>query len=82
MSMPGMLTAAQIAELSATKGKEFDRMFLTLMIQHHQGALKMVKDLLATPRAAQDVDISVFANEVEVVQLAEIDTMLQMLESL
>jgi uncharacterized protein (DUF305 family) len=82
MQMPGMLTAEQIARLTAAKGTDFDRQFLTLMIQHHQGALKMVKDLLASPRAAQDVDISVFANEVELVQTAEIDAMIEMLDNL
>jgi uncharacterized protein (DUF305 family) len=82
MMMPGMLTPEQIKQLGDAKGKEFDRQFLTLMIQHHQGALKMVADLMATPRAAQDVDISVFANDVEVVQTAEIGVMQQMLETL
>ena len=52
------------------------------MIQHHQGALKMVEDLLATPRAAQDVDVSVFANDVVTVQTAEIEAMQQMLATL
>jgi uncharacterized protein (DUF305 family) len=49
------------------------------MIRHHEGALRMVADLLATPRAAQDVDVSVFANDVETVQTAEIALMRQML---
>jgi uncharacterized protein (DUF305 family) len=79
MTMPGMLTAAQLATLDAAKGAEFDRQFLTLMIQHHTGALKMVADLFATPLAAQDVDVSVFANDVVTVQTAEIDVMNQML---
>ena len=52
------------------------------MIQHHEGALKMVVDLLATPLAAQDVDVSVFANDVNVVQTAEIELMQQMLANL
>jgi uncharacterized protein (DUF305 family) len=82
MSMPGMLTAEQIKQLDAARGVEFDRQFLRYMIQHHKGALKMVADLFATPRAAQDVDVSVFANDVVVVQTAEIDTMEQMLADL
>jgi uncharacterized protein (DUF305 family) len=82
MQMPGMLTAAQLKELDAAKGVDFDREFLTLMIQHHNGALKMVSDLFATPLAAQDVDVSVFANDVQTVQTAEIGTMQQMLENL
>ena len=79
MTMPGMLTAEQLAKLDAAKGAEFDKQFLTLMIQHHEGALKMVADLFATPLAGQDVDVSVFANDVQTVQTAEIDTMNQML---
>ena len=79
MTMPGMLTPAQLATLDAARGAEFDKQFLNLMIQHHEGALKMVADLLATPLAAQDVDVSVFANDVVTVQTAVIDTMNEML---
>ena len=82
MSMPGMLTAEQLAQLDSAKGVDFDRQFLTLMIQHHRGALKMVADLLATPRAAQDVNVSVFATDVEISQSAEIEIMQQMLADL
>ncbi len=82
MPMPGMLTAQQLKELDASKGVDFDREFLSLMIQHHEGALKMVSDLLATPQAAQDVDVSVFANDIQVVQTAEIGTMHAMLDQL
>jgi uncharacterized protein (DUF305 family) len=82
MTMPGMLTTAQLATLDGARGTEFDKQFLTLMIQHHEGALKMVADLLATPLAAQDVDVSVFANDVNTVQTAEIATMQQMLANL
>jgi len=82
MSMPGMLTAAQLTQLDAARDAEFDRLFLSLMIQHHRGALKMVADLLATPLAAQDVDVSVFANDVENTQTAEIAIMQQMLADL
>jgi uncharacterized protein (DUF305 family) len=82
MMMPGMLTAEQVAELEKASGTEFDKQFLVYMIQHHQGALKMVADLLATPLAAQDVNVNVFANDVDVVQTAEIATMQQMLSDL
>jgi uncharacterized protein (DUF305 family) len=82
MQMPGMLTSEQLEQLDAAKGIEFDREFLTFMIQHHNGALKMVSDLFATPAAAQDVDVSVFANDVQTVQTAEIGTMQQMLNNL
>jgi uncharacterized protein (DUF305 family) len=79
MTMPGMLTTEQLAKLDASRGSEFDKQFLALMIQHHEGALKMVADLFAAPLAAQDVTVSVFANDVQTVQTAEIDTMNQML---
>lgn len=77
--MQGMLTAEQLARLDAARGAEFDRQYLILMIQHHEGAIKMVADLFANPLAAQDVDVSVFANDVETVQTAEIEVMKQML---
>ena len=77
--MPGMLTAEQIKQLEAARGAEFDKQFLVLMIQHHEGALKMVDDLLNTPQAAQDVAVSVFANDVTAVQSAEITLMHKML---
>lgn len=82
MTMPGMLTQAQLDQLSAASGRDFDRQFLELMIKHHEGALMMVADLNASPLAAQDVDVSVFANDVETVQTAEIATMHQMLADL
>ena len=80
--MDGMLNAEQITQLKQAKGREFDKLFLTFMIMHHEGALKMVKDLMATAGAGQDVDVSVFANDVEVVQTAEIDAMKEMLYQL
>jgi uncharacterized protein (DUF305 family) len=79
MTMAGMLATAELAELEASRGGDFDRRFLTLMIRHHQGALSMVADLLKSPRAAQEVDINVFANDVETTQTAEIGLMRQML---
>ena len=82
MQMPGMLTSQQLAQLDSARGAGFDRLFLTLMIQHHEGALKMVEDLSASWRNAQDVDVSVFANDVQTVQTAEIGVMLQMLDAL
>ncbi|MCW5824971.1 MAG: DUF305 domain-containing protein [Gemmatimonadaceae bacterium] len=82
MSMPGMLTAAQLEQLSAARGRDFDRLFLRLMIAHHEGAIQMVADLLKSPRAGQEVDINVLANEIEAAQLAEIELMWQMLAEL
>jgi len=82
MMMPGMLTPAQLDSLDAATSTTFDRAYLTLMIQHHEGALRMVKDLFATTGAAQDVDVSVFANDVVTVQTAEIGAMQRMLAQL
>ena len=82
MQMPGMLTSAQLAQLDSAKGATFDRLFLTLMIQHHEGALKMVEDLFASSLNAQDVDVSVLANDVQTVQTAEIGIMRAMLDEL
>jgi uncharacterized protein (DUF305 family) len=80
--MPGMLTTEQLARLTTANGADFERAFLELMIQHHMGALKMVDDLHAAPLSAQDVDVSVFANDVVTVQTAEIEAMQQMLSDL
>lgn len=82
MTMPGMLTPAQLAELETLRGAAFERRFLELMILHHEGALQMVKDLFAAPLAAQDVNVSALANDIEVVQTAEIAAMYQMLDNL
>jgi uncharacterized protein (DUF305 family) len=82
MKMQGMLTEEQLRELDAAKGVEFDRLFLEYMIMHHEGALQMVKDLFATPRAGQEVDVNVFANDVVTVQTAEIGIMRRMLSEL
>lgn len=77
--MPGMLTAEQLAQLEKARGAEFDRLFLTFMIQHHEGALSMVTDLFATPGAGQDVYVFRFASDVEADQTAEIERMRSML---
>ena len=82
MTMAGMLTPAQLTTLDAAVGVTFDRAFLTLMIQHHEGALQMVKALFAIPRAGQEVDVNVFANDVVTVQTAEIGAMRQLLSQL
>jgi uncharacterized protein (DUF305 family) len=82
MTMPGMLTEAQLKTLDAAIGVEFDRALLTLMIQHHEGALQMVADLFAKPGAGQEIDVNVFANDVVTVQTAEIGVMRQMLSQL
>jgi len=82
MLMPGMLTADQMAELDASRGVEFDRLFLTYMIMHHQGAITMVEQLFASWGAAQDDMIFKFASDVNVDQTTEIDRMNLMLAAL
>ena len=73
--MPGMLTAQQMDALRNAKGNEFDRLFLTGMIQHHRGALVMVKQLFDTAGAGQDAELFDFATDVDNTQRAEITLM-------
>lgn len=73
--MPGMLTQKQMDALRNAKGAEFDRLFLTGMIQHHEGALVMVKDLFDTAGAGQDAELFNFATDVDTGQRAEIRSM-------
>jgi uncharacterized protein (DUF305 family) len=82
MTMPGMLTDAQMAQLDSARGVNFDRLFLTFMIQHHRGAISMVDSLFNTPGAGQDEIVFKFANDVQADQSTEIDRMEQMLEAL
>ena len=79
MLMPGMLSPEQMEQLDAARGTDFDKLFLRGMIQHHQGAIAMVQQLLATPGAAQDEATFKFANNVNVDQNTEIHRMQQML---
>ncbi len=82
MNMPGMLTAQQMAELDRARGPEFDRLFLTFMIHHHEGALIMVEELFRAPGAGQGNDIFRFASDVNADQLAEIERMEQLLATM
>jgi uncharacterized protein (DUF305 family) len=77
--MPGMLTRDQLAQLEQATGPEFDRLFLTFMIQHHEGALTMVRELFSSSGAGQDATIFRFASDVEADQMTEIDRMRTML---
>jgi len=79
MLMPGMLTEAQMRQLDQARGPEFDRLFLTFMIQHHRGAVSMVKNLFGSRGAAQDETVFKFANDVSVDQSTEIARMEKML---
>ena len=82
MLMPGMLTPEQMTQLDSARGPEFDRRFLTFMIQHHQGAITMVQQLLAVPGAAQDGPIFRFSSDVHADQTTEINRMKLMLDNL
>ena len=80
--MPGMLTEEQMKQLDQARGAEFDRLFLTFMIQHHRGAVTMVEQLFGTYGAGQDETVFKFASDVNVDQTTEIDRMEEMLATL
>jgi uncharacterized protein (DUF305 family) len=80
--MPGMLSQAQLEELAAARGPEFDRLFLTYMIQHHGGAVVMVDDLFATDGAGQDEAAFKLASDINADQTTEIARMELMLSQL
>lgn len=82
MSMPGMLTADQMRQLDAARGADFDRLFLTFMIQHHTGAVTMVQQLFGTNGAALDQTVFKLASDVSADQTTEIDRMQQMLAAM
>lgn len=79
MTMPGMLSDEQLKTLDAARGAEFDRLFLTYMIQHHRGAVTMVKKLFTQDGSGQDETVFKFANDVEVDQSTEIKRMMTMM---
>ena len=79
MLMPGMLTEKQMEALRKAKGQEFDHLFLTGMIQHHNGALIMVKDLFDSAGSGQDAELFNFVTDVDSGQRAEIRIMQTML---
>ncbi|MGH7482436.1 MAG: DUF305 domain-containing protein, partial [Longimicrobiales bacterium] len=79
MHMPGMLTPEQMAELYSAHGPEWDRLFLTYMIQHHRGALTMVDDLFSIDGAGQGDRIFKLASDIGADQASEIDRMQSML---
>ncbi len=80
--MPGMLTPAEMKRLADASGPEFDKLFLAYMIKHHEGALVMVRELFASPGAAQDSDVFAFASDVDADQRMEIQRMSAMLKEL
>ena len=82
MLMPGMLTEVHMHRLDEARGAEFDRLFLVFMIQHHRGAVSMVRDLLGTYGAAQDQTVFKLASDVNVDQTTEIARIERMLAAL
>ena len=82
MLMPGMLSEAQMQQLDQARGVEFDRLFLTFMIQHHKGAVAMVKELFNTYGAGQNEVVFKLASDVNVDQMTEIARMERMLGSM
>ena len=81
-TMAGMATPEQMAELAASKGTAFDRLFLQLMITHHEGAVKMVEELLEQPGAAYDPILFEFTGDIANDQAVEIERMNGLLVSL
>lgn len=79
MLMPGMLSEAQLTQLDQARGKEFDRLFLVFMIQHHKGAVTMVQDLFGSYGAGHDQTVFKFASDVNVDQITEVARMEKML---
>jgi uncharacterized protein (DUF305 family) len=82
MMMPGMLTEEQMKDLDQARGPEFDRKFLTYMIQHHKGAITMVQQLFGTNGAAQDEATFKMANDISADQTTEVARMGRMLAAM
>jgi uncharacterized protein (DUF305 family) len=82
MLMPGMLTEAQMKQLDAARGEQFDQLFLRFMIQHHRGAISMVQDLFNSYGAAQNPTVFKIASDINVDQTTEVARMQKMLASL
>ncbi|KRB73361.1 hypothetical protein ASE01_20435 [Nocardioides sp. Root190] len=76
-SMPGMMTADEMTELEGLSGAEFDQMFLTMMIEHHEGAVEMAQ---AEQTDGQFPDAIALAEEIETAQNKEIATMRDLLK--
>jgi uncharacterized protein (DUF305 family) len=80
--MPGMLTDRQMVALDEAHGEAFDRLFLQFMIQHHQGAVTMVNELVAVPGAAREESVFKLASDIGADQAGEITRMQTMLRDL
>lgn len=81
MLMPGMLTPADLAQLDKARGPEWDRLFITFMIRHHEGALKMIDELFESYGALQDDDLFKLASDMYADQTIEIERMQKMLDA-
>lgn len=81
-AMPGMATEDELNRLGAARGDHFDRLFLELMVRHHEGALVMVEELFKSPGAAQRSDVYRIASEIDADQRAEIARMRTLFSSL
>ena len=81
MLMPGMLSPEEMEQLDKARDPEWDRLFLTVMIGHHEGAMKMVDDLFASYGALQDDDVFKFASDIYADQAIEIERMQKMLSA-
>lgn len=82
MHMRGMLTPEQLEQLAGARGRDYDRLFLTFMIQHHRGAVDMVDVLFATDGAAQDDFVFKLASDIQVDQRSEVARMQRMLDAM
>lgn len=80
--MPGMLTTDDMQRLAAARGSAFDRRFLESMIQHHEGAIRMVAELFGAPGAAQEPELYQFAAHVDADQQMEIQRMRRLLATI
>ncbi|HET9440393.1 MAG TPA: DUF305 domain-containing protein [Longimicrobiales bacterium] len=80
--MPGMLTEAELNQLRSARGVEFEKLFLQLMIKHHEGALQMVRELYAAPGSGQEPELFILASDVDADQTAEIRRMRALLDRL
>ena len=74
-NMMGMATPEQMTQLAESKSTDFDRLFLQLMITHHDGAIKMVKELREQPGSTYDPLLNEFASDVTNDQAVEIERM-------
>ena len=76
--MPGMMTQEELDELTNATGTEFDQMFLTMMIEHHQGAIEMAQ---MEQSDGENPDAIALAKQIQTAQESEVKTMEQLLGS-